>query len=446
MSGKNISLVAENNLCTGCGACKVSCNVEAIRVSKTNIGRLFADIDTEICTNCGICLQICPGIDVNKQLLISNANPFEGIVKKTYTGISTNKLIYNNAQSGGLVTETLSYLFDTDQIDAAVVCVSNYGTPKPEVFPTIVTDKEQLLLSQRSSYTPVDMVSALKHTANYSNVAFVGLPCHIQGIVTLQAKFKRYKNIKYKFGLICDRAMSEVIADVLISETNAESCKKKIVWRDKRLGYKNAPVVIEYENGDRKKIPATKRHLLKDYFTSPRCRICFDKMNIHTDIVFGDPWGMSNIDWKCGESLVITRTDIGENLMQNLLKKKRVILKEASFDEMKKGQHLKQKASQIKTYFEVYRKNKWQLPYYADNLNLSTESSLPYNKCEKLILDYLNIERKDSSQIIKEIKCKMQRKIIKNKVLKTPFRVFKTVKKWIKKYTKLKYKLMEQIP
>jgi coenzyme F420 hydrogenase subunit beta len=432
MPAKSISLVVENNLCTGCGACKVSCNVEAIHLSKTKTGRLFADIDMEICTNCGVCLQVCPGIDINKQILIPNINPFEGIVRKTYTGISANKLIYNNAQSGGLVTETLSYLFDTHQIDAAVVCVSNYGNERPEVFPTIITDREQLISSQRSSYTPVDMVSALKHTANYSSVAFVGLPCHIQGIVTLQAKFKRYKNIKYKFGLICDRVLSEVVADVLISETGVESCKKKIVWRDKRLGYKNAPVVIECENGYREKIPAIKRHLLKNYFTYSRCRICFDKMNIHADIVFGDPWGMNNIDWKHGESLVITRTDIGERLIQNLLTEKRVILNEASFDEVKKGQHLKAKASQVKTYFEVYRKNKWQLPYYADTLNLSEESLLPYNKCEKLILDYLKLEEKDKNRIIKEVKRKMKRKLIKKKIFENVFYIINTIKKYIK--------------
>jgi coenzyme F420 hydrogenase subunit beta len=433
MPDKSISLVVKNNLCTGCGACKVSCNVGAIRISKTEIGRLFANIDTEICTNCGICLQICPGIDINNHILIPNTNPFEGIVKRTYTGISANELIYNNAQSGGLVTETLSYLFDTHQIDAAVVCVSKYGNEKPDVSSTIITDKEQLLSSQRSSYTPVDMVSALKYTVNYSSVAFVGLPCHIQGIVTLQAKFKRYGNIKYKFGLICDRVLSEVIADVLIFGTSAESGKKKIVWRDKRLGYKNAPVVIEYENGYRKEIPAIKRHLLKDYFTSPRCRICFDKMNIHADIVFGDPWGMDNINWKHGESLVITRTDTGEELIQNLLTEKRVILNEASFEKVKNGQHLKTKVAQIKTYFEVYRQNNWLLPKYSDNPNLSGESLLPYNKCENLILNYLKLEKKDKIQIVKEVKIKMQRKRIKNKISKIPFRIFRTMKKWIKK-------------
>lgn len=156
-------------------------------------------------------------------------------------------------------------------------------------------------------------------------------------------------------------------------------------------------------------------------------------MNIHADIVFGDPWGMNNIDWEHGESLVITRTDTGEKLIQNLLDEKRVILNEASFDEVKKGQHLKTRASQIKTYFEVYRKNNWQLPRYADNLNLLNVPLLPYNTCEKLILDYLKLEEKDRNQIIKEVKRKMQAKIIKTGIFKTPFCVLKTVKKWIKK-------------
>lgn len=430
ISMKNTTLVTTNHLCTGCGACKVVCSHKAISMRKTNIGRLFADIDVDLCSDCGICLEICPEYNQNNFGVFSNIDVFEGIVKNTYTGISTNNLIYENSQSGGLVTECLSFLFDEKLIDAAVVCVADYGKDRPNISAMIVTDKQQLLSSQRSSYTPIDMVSALEHTNGYEKIAFVGLPCHIQGVVALQNKFKKFGNIIYKFGLICDRSLSEAIVDIFVSETN-KNAKKKIHWRYKRdYFYKTAPVVIESEDGSKEVVPSTKRHLLKDYFTSPRCRICFDKMNIHSDITFGDPWGMSSIDWKNGESLVISRTDKGENLIQNLIQKGRAKLNIASFEEAKQGQGVEKRKLQVKAFLEVYKKNNWLLPNYADLLSLVAAPSLPYEQCKKLIDDFIVLESKNRTEIVKKVNQEVQQKLYKNKIkniVTLPFRVLKKI-------------------
>ena len=428
---KNISLVTTNHLCAGCGACKVVCSHRAISMQKTNIGRLFANIDADLCTDCGVCMEICPGFDKNNNAVTSNINAFEGIVKNTYTGISTNKFVYENAQSGGLVTECLSYLFDAKRIVAAVVCVTDYGKTRPDVSTLIATQKQQLLLSQRSSYTPIDMVSALENVGSYDKVAFVGLPCHIQGVTSLQKKYKKFGNIIYKFGLICDRSLSETIADIFVSESDKIS-KKKIYWRNKSgYNYKYAPVVVENDAGTKKMIPAAKRHMLKDYFTSPRCRICFDKMNIHSDITFGDPWGMNNIDWQNGESLVITRTDEGENLIQNLIQECRVKLNVASFEEVIHGQGLEKRKNQVKTFYEVYCKNNWLLPNYANHLKLPVKSNVEYEKSEKLIKNYLDLEKNKRKKIVQIVKRKIQKGIFLYRIkgmLRLPFGILKKIK------------------
>ena len=50
-------------------------------------------------------------------------------------------------------------------------------------------------------------------------------------------------------------------------------------------------------------------------FTPPRCRVCYDKLNIHADITLGDPWHMTDVDWENGSSLIISRTDKGTALL-----------------------------------------------------------------------------------------------------------------------------------
>ncbi|GHU19162.1 hypothetical protein FACS1894163_11820 [Spirochaetia bacterium] len=274
---------------------------------KSPMGNIFPIINHEKCINCGFCYNICPCTDETGLTTLNEQDTFAGHYISTYTGRTLDNTIYHNSQSGGLVTQTLSYLFDANKIDAAIVCKQDYGNVRPVVKPFIVTCKDELLATQGSSYTPVDIVSAINSVSGYNSVAIVGLPCHLQGIDSLIVKTNKYGNIRYKLGLICDRVLSEAVDDILINLVKTKGnikIPRKIKWRDKRnASYKNAPVVIEYENNYSEVIPAAKRHMLKNDFTSPRCRICFDKLNIHADIVFGDPWGMNNIDWENGESL-----------------------------------------------------------------------------------------------------------------------------------------------
>lgn len=65
-------------------------------------------------------------------------------------------------------------------------------------------------------------------------------------------------------------------------------------------------------------MPNSYRFTLKDIFTNPRCKVCNDKLNVNADIVLGDPWGMSGVDWVNGDSLIITRTPIGRQLYEEL--------------------------------------------------------------------------------------------------------------------------------
>jgi hypothetical protein len=208
--------------------------------------------------------------------------------------------------------------------------------------------------------------------------------------------------------------------------------RKKIYWQNKTLyhNYKTAPVIIEGEDGTSVNVPAQARHLLKDFFTAPRCRICFDKLNIHADITFGDPWGMSNIDWKNGESLVIIRTDAGENLIGELMRAGRAKLNKASFNEVLKGQHIEKRKQQVKSYSEVYMQNNWLLPAYMDGMNLPASSGSSYNRCRKFVSDYLNLEKHGRNEIVRTVGTELKRKLLKSKIkriVELPVHILKTI-------------------
>lgn len=382
----NINEIKTSHLCYGCGTCNVVCGHHAITMQYDNIGRLLPMIDESKCTNCGLCYNYCPSIDLKGIQLPDTEDIYVGLVEKVYIGKATDERIYRNSQSGGLVTATVKYLFESGKIDAAIMCRVEDGveyTPKA----VVVTSIDELYTCQKSSYIPIDIVSAMKQTEQYRSIAVIGTGCHIQGIRALQNFNKKFKEkVKYTLGLICDRTLCKTVTDVLYGGYFKDT-SKRLVWRDKSLNYKNARILIKTTDNRTAQVPTWKRHALKDPFTSPRCRICFDKLNTGADIVFGDPWGMSNVDWKRGMSVLITRTAVGADIIREVMHNLQAELQEAPLAEIITGQHIEKRKYDVSSALAYYQRNGWLTPSYTPALNPSKEIQFLSSLISKFVED-----------------------------------------------------------
>ena len=354
-------------LCSACGACKAVCGKNAIDFTFTNIGRLKADIN-ENCIDCGLCTKVCPSLN-KTTIQQESVNPLIGKVIHTYIGRATDQLIYKNAQSGGICTAITTYLLETNKVDVVVTCkMCKDISPYP--LAQLIRNKEDLISCQRSCYTPVDLLSALNNIKPQERIAIVGLPCQVAGATLLQKASKKYSNILFKIGLICDRNHCKGYQDTILSYLPRTKGKKNLVYRKKDFSfkksdycykklhqtyypYKTAPIVVELNNGKSYIFPNSFRFALKDYFTAPRCRVCLDKLNINADVVLGDPWGMSGIDWDHGDSLVISRTEKGEELLNEVCKAQYIEIREGDFHEVIKGQNILDRPQQVRKYMQA---------------------------------------------------------------------------------------------
>lgn len=415
----NVNEIKKSYLCYGCGACNVVCIKNAITMQYDNIGRLQPVIDEQNCIDCGLCYKLCPSLDLKGIQLPNAEDCYTGKVLSTYIGKSTDERIYRNSQSGGLVTAILKYLFDTQKIDAAIVCKvidEIEYTPKAK----LVTSVEQLYDSQRSSYVPIDMVSAIKNADQYKSLAVVGTGCHIQGFNAL-AHFKPSFNerIKYKLGLICDRTLCRTATDVLYGEQYANE-KKRIVWRDKSTGYKEARLLIKTQEGVQSVLPRWQRMVLKDPFTNPRCRICFDKLNTNADIALGDPWGMNNVDWQNGASVFLTRTELGESLIQEMQGKNIIAMNSAPLSAVITGQHIELRKNIVASVLSLYQEWGWMTPSYADKLSKIVQATYKTEMKAKILsfvsdatLPKRDIISKNRKYLTKEATTRRFRKYLK---------------------------------
>jgi coenzyme F420 hydrogenase subunit beta len=215
------SLVAEiisKDLCMYCGACIASCPIDILFHSDKE-----EPIMRGTCAACQVCYYSCPRVElpvaeIEQNLFGRERKPDEallGIHIGLYSVRSTDLEILEKAQDGGAGTSLLLYALEQNLIDYALVSgYSAYDPWKPE--PHLAQTRKELLESAGSRYTPGGQVGATAEIAlpnrarDYLDdyrVAFVGLPCEIQGLSRMNSQWlagpKLAKNLVFTIGLFC---------------------------------------------------------------------------------------------------------------------------------------------------------------------------------------------------------------------------------------------------
>ncbi|TFG17433.1 MAG: hypothetical protein EU531_03280 [Promethearchaeota archaeon] len=307
-------------LCCSCGACVAYCESQGFNVIKMDgYTPKYKSPDTvDNCTKCGLCYFICPQTDtildkINEDYKIEDEL---GHIEDIFAAKTTEKAIAEAGQDGGIVTTILSYLFDKNKIDAAIV--SQYDADLNTV-PMIVYEKEDLLKASGTRYSISSQILPLKDLYNISleiiekkgifdieqlRLAFVGTPCQTRAIGKMRfLHIKPAHVVKYCISLFCFENFDyDKLYEIIKDETKIDAENIKKTWIKKNFFLKDNKDQ-EYEIPIKKLDPAVRNH----------CHTCDEFTGRFSDVSVGASGAPS------GYSMIITRNKMGHKLITSLL-------------------------------------------------------------------------------------------------------------------------------
>lgn len=299
--------------CTGCSACYSKCPYNAIDMKYDNEGFIYPYVDASKCTDCNLCIKICPALHLN--------NKNTGL-QECYAVMGKDE-IRRHSSSGGVFSIIAEYIFRHN----GYVCGAAFND-EMQLMHMIINKREDLDKLRRSKYLESkigDIFTQIKALLKHDEyVLFCGTPCQVAGLYAyLGCDYDKLITLD----LVCGGVPSQKVFDKYLSEIFPNTKISDYSFRDKSCGWKVSGKIVTQE-GEERFIDFDNDLYFKlfvPYHMSIRtvCSRC-DYANLQRvgDITIGDFWGIKekrpDLYDNLGTSLVIVNTIKGKNILNEM--------------------------------------------------------------------------------------------------------------------------------
>lgn len=342
MSAKSIDklkFIMQSHLCSRCGSC-VGLSEGKI-VFKDREGQYRPHVITEPSEeHASRLLYACPGQDFNfkkfREEFYKDTPEFHVYTGPVYSiniAYSNDQLIRSAGASGGMISAILIWLLQKGKIEGAVVTGMSDETPwLTKSF--IATTPEQILDAAQSKYIITSVNEILPEIEAFNGrLAYVGLPAQVQSIRKLQSiGDASVKNIDYIFGPFYGNTLHfSSIRNFL------ESYKIRDYQNISKLYFRHGEwpgnMRIEMNDGRVVQLPKFHANYLIPFHIMANSLLCTDLSNEFTDISGGDAWAPIYEERGKGFSMVIARSEKGNQILNEMSESGVVNLKPITIDD-----------------------------------------------------------------------------------------------------------------
>jgi len=365
--------VIDKGLCTGCGTCVGVCPTQLIDLCYID-GEAEPYLAKPPCVNCKLCLEICPGKDIPilemEKMTFGRARNLDidefGIYQKCFVAYAADENIRSSGASGGTVTALLAYALDKGIVDAVIVAGFNDRMPYRQEA-KIVTESKELTRYARSKHGGPVPTNALLHQAVFDKgiprLAIVGLPCHVHGIRKMQLLEKPREvadSTKLILGLFCGSQFYFEATRHLLMERCDVMSLDEVEIIDYRWGAWPGGFYVKTKDG--KEVLIDRFDYTFNKFISyvrDRCMVCIDHGAELADISFGDYWYSGCKVGDLGWNIILVRTNLGMEILEDAANAGYVVIEEASTDQIaRSGREVKRHTNP----FRAKQRRRYRIP------------------------------------------------------------------------------------
>jgi len=304
-----ITLLRDQESCSGCGACAMVCPKQAITMTEDETGFRYPVIDHEKCIGCKKCLKICAcqqSILWEPQKAYAAVGLQEDVVKSSASGGVFAALAHSVLEQGGLVA-------------GAVMDCTKEGA---DVYHILSDSKADIARMQGSKYVQSDALRCYRDVCSAvkegKKVLFSGTPCQVAAIRALTGDPDNLVTAE----LICHGVPSVKMLNAYLRVLGRHlgGSIESFCFRDK-ASPKTYTARIQVSRGRESRIYRLRpkhlsfyQHFLEGVNHRESCYSCpFAGMKRVADLTMGDYWGIEKFhsadiqagtipnrkDWSC---------------------------------------------------------------------------------------------------------------------------------------------------
>lgn len=316
-------------VCFGCGMCAAACPKQIITMQLSNEGFFVPFIKEQECIQCGLCEKVCSYLDSDIM------TPIDALSVVGFAAYTKNESDRYSSSSGG-IGNAISKCFLQKGYDIIGV----YYDLNDNIAKHSISDNMEILEKFKGSkYLQSYTYDALIKIDKHKKYVFFGTPCQIDSL----RRYIKFRKIEENFLLIdffCHGVPSYYVWNSYLKEKNVNNIKK-VSFRDKRFGWHNFTLSIEYND---KEVVNRLHHndyfynlFLGDLCSNHCCYTCkFRADKSSADIRFGDLWGHKYIKDDKGVSGILINTEQGKEAFQSIKEEINYVSEE--FDIILEGQ------------------------------------------------------------------------------------------------------------